>query len=79
MKEITLEQYKDFVIKSLTSAGYYTEFNNQDNSIVFSLTNRVNGLEGVYAVITEDELEHQHEYLNEEDIDYISEKLQVKE
>lgn len=79
MKEITLEQYKDFVVKMLRADGYYTEYDNTDGSVCFSLTNKVRGLDLVYATITREELEHQHENLNNEDLEYINLMLEVKE
>jgi hypothetical protein len=64
--DLSLTQYTEYIKDKLDDAGYYTEITD-NGGVLFSLTNKVRGLEGMYAEITKDELMFHLEEMDEEE------------
>ena len=52
---LSLAQYTEYIQSKMDAEGYYTEIT-KEGGVLFSLTNKVRGLEGMYAEVTRDEL-----------------------
>jgi uncharacterized protein YyaL (SSP411 family) len=75
-KQLSYDDFIKYVTLTLSNNSYYVTRERNAlgvyyDTISFTLTNKVNGLEGYYCTIDADELHHQYDNLHKDDIDDI--------